>query len=99
MRHPRPEVVTLVIDEDLRLVLQLSEGCGMQDPVPVTLKGRSATAGRRVSLGRRFFMRPATALRSVAGKHRQITRLDIAACCMRGHDGPVRSMTKKMASM
>ena len=80
MRHPRPEVVTLVIDEDLRLVLQLSEGCGMQNPIPVTLKGRSAAAGRRVGLGRRFFIRPATALRSVTGKHCQIARLDVVAC-------------------
>ena len=42
MRHPRPEVVTLVIDEDLCLVLELSEGRGMQDPVTVALERCSA---------------------------------------------------------
>ena len=35
MGQPRPEVVPLVRDEDLRLVLQAPEGAGMDDAVPV----------------------------------------------------------------
>ena len=38
MRHARPEIVTLVIDENLRLVFQLAKGGGMQDTVAVALK-------------------------------------------------------------
>ena len=45
--QPRPVVISLVIDEDLRLVLQAAEGRGMDDPVPVAREGR---ARRRVRL-------------------------------------------------
>ena len=42
--QPGAEMVALVIDEDLRLVLEPAEGGGMDDPVPVALE---LAAGRR----------------------------------------------------
>ena len=42
--QPGAEMVALVIDEDLRLVLEPPEGGGMDDPVPVALE---LAAGRR----------------------------------------------------
>ena len=46
--QPGPEMVALVIDEDLRLVLEPAEGGGMDDPVAVALE---LAAGRRDGLG------------------------------------------------
>ena len=34
-------MIALVIDENLRLVLQAAESSGMNDPIPVPLKGRA----------------------------------------------------------
>ena len=44
MGQPRPVMVALVIDEDLRLVLQPAEGRGMDDPVAVAREGRARRA-------------------------------------------------------
>ena len=44
MGQPRAEMIALVIDEDLRLVLEAAEGRRMDDPVPVALE---LAAGRR----------------------------------------------------
>jgi hypothetical protein len=33
-------MVSLVIDEHLCLIFQPTEGCGMDDAIPVTLKGQ-----------------------------------------------------------
>ena len=60
MGQPGAEMVALVIDEDLRLVLEPAEGGGMDDPVPVALE---LAAGRRDGLG----IEPAAALPRVAG--------------------------------
>src|SRR3984893_13601675 len=46
MGEARPVVVALVIDEDLRLVLEAPKGGGVDDPVAVTLIGRAETAVR-----------------------------------------------------
>ncbi len=40
MGQPRAEIVALVLDEDLRLVLEAAEGGGMDDAVAVALKAR-----------------------------------------------------------
>jgi len=42
MREPRAKKIAFVVDEDLRLVLQLPEGAAVDDPVPVSLE-RGAT--------------------------------------------------------
>ena len=51
MRHARAEIITLMINENLCLVLQLAKGPGMQNPVTVTLKGSARQQGRYVSIG------------------------------------------------
>ena len=38
MGQPRAEIVALVLDEDLRLVLQAAEGLAVHDPVAVALE-------------------------------------------------------------
>ena len=38
------EIVALMLDEDLRLVLEAAEGAGMDDTVPVALEGRAEGA-------------------------------------------------------
>ena len=44
MRQTRAEIITLMLDEHLGLVLQTPERRGMDDPVPVALKGRTEGA-------------------------------------------------------
>jgi len=39
--QPVPVVITLVVDEDLGLVLESAEGLGMDDPIAVALEGRA----------------------------------------------------------
>ena len=39
MRQAGPEIITLMIDENLCLVLQSAESGGMNDAVTITLKG------------------------------------------------------------
>ncbi len=43
VRHPRPEVVAVGIDEDLRLPFQAAEGLRMENPVAVALERRAQT--------------------------------------------------------
>lgn len=73
MCHARPEVITFVIDEDLRFVFQLAEGGRMQNPVPVALKRRSgdklACMVRSCFLG----MKPPARMRTMAGIGCQLT--------------------------
>ena len=62
MRHARAVVVALVVDEDLRLVLEPAKGGGMDDPVAITLKlaARSARTGallRKLATPARFSQR------------------------------------------
>src|SRR5262245_23453926 len=64
MREPRPEVIALVIDEDLRLVLQAAERRRMDDAVAVALK---RAAGGILALA----MQTATALPRQRGVRRQ----------------------------
>ena len=46
VRQARAEMVALVVDEDLRLVLQPAKGVGMDDAVAVALEGeRSGSSG------------------------------------------------------
>jgi hypothetical protein len=44
MGQPRAEVITLMVDEHLRFVLQAPEGGSVDDAVPVPLKGRPRIA-------------------------------------------------------
>src|SRR6185437_5901268 len=60
MREARAIVIALVIDEDLRLVLQAAKSRRMDDPVAVTLEDR---AGRTLGLG----VEPAAAFFGAAG--------------------------------
>jgi len=64
MRQPRPVVITLVIDEDLRLVLQPAERRRMDDAVAVALE---RAARGILALG----MQPAAALPRQGGVRRQ----------------------------
>ena len=90
MRHAGAEIVTLVIDENLRLVFQPSERSGMQDAVAVTLERRAAgqcvgqcigqCIGHRAGFAAitalaRLVMLPSTALRPMAGIGGKIARL------------------------
>ena len=86
MRHAGTEIVTLVIDENLRLVFQPSERSGMQDAVAVTLERCAAGQcvgqfiGHRAGFGAitalaRLIMLPSTALRPMAGIGGKIARL------------------------
>ena len=62
-------IIALMFHEDLRLVLQAAEGRGMDDPVPVALKGRAE--GRHA-----FGMQAATAgfgVAGIGGKHDGLT--------------------------
>src|SRR5690554_4639145 len=56
----RTIVVALVVDEDLRLVLQFSEGARMDDPISISLKRRASRACRLID-------KAAPAVRRVAG--------------------------------
>ena len=77
VRQPGPEVVALVIDEDLRLVLQPPERRRMDDPVAVALERRARRAFR-------FGHQTADALVGIGGVGR--ARLgSIAKRC--GHEG------------
>lgn len=60
MGKPRPVIVALVIDKNLRLVFETAEGARMDDPVPVPLKGRSRGAFL-------FLEKAASALRGPGG--------------------------------
>ena len=75
MRHARPEIVTLVIDENLRLVFQLAKGRGMKDPVTVTLErcsgNKLACLVTMLGLGMKATTRP----RPLTGIGREFTAL------------------------
>ena len=45
VREARSVVVTLVVDEDLGLVLKAPEGPRVHDPVPIALEGSSIGVG------------------------------------------------------
>jgi hypothetical protein len=46
MGQARPEMIALMVNEDLRLVLQAAKGSRVDDTVPVPLKGRTRIATR-----------------------------------------------------
>src|SRR3546814_7983890 len=44
VREPRPVIVALMLDEDLRLVLEAPERRGMDDPIAVALRSEEHTS-------------------------------------------------------
>jgi len=73
VRQARAEMVALVVDEDLRLVLQATEGAGMDDAFPVALIRRARGVFRLVVRA------PARvgAFRRVGGQVSSFARLDV----------------------
>src|SRR4051794_3676450 len=46
MRQPRPEMIAGAVEKDLRLVLQATEGAGMDDPRTIALELRAVSVAR-----------------------------------------------------
>jgi hypothetical protein len=82
MSEPRAVVIALVIDEDLGLVVQPPEGCGVQDAVAVAGK-------RRADRARRLRCKPPAALVSIGSVGRERTAEPRPRdSCFRGKDLP-----------
>jgi hypothetical protein len=75
VRQPRPEMVALVGDENLRLVLEAAERARVNDPVPVAGVMRAGVSGRR-GHGTAWSLGPG-ALRGVDGEALLLEPLEV----------------------
>ncbi len=82
--EPRPEVVALGRDEDLRLVLEAPERLRVHHPVPVALE---RCAERRVLLGRH----PTRRVGALGERREELALPSLHALAQRRHGGPLRN--------